>query len=211
MRRDGSGVRVRPAVPADRDVVARLLVELYVVEVPGMMRGSERAQVELARQIVTATPVGLRHVLERDGLVVGMGSLATAEQPRPSTPARVVLRAPAVLGPLHGLRTMLGAARGVLSVAGPPNADEAQLHSLVVDGRYRGRGLGGVLLSRLEDEAVALGKARAVLQVVTSNRAALAFYRSRGYRPLSDGPPVIRRVIGYPSVLMRKDLQRGIG
>jgi ribosomal protein S18 acetylase RimI-like enzyme len=204
-------VHVRPTVPADRDAVARLLVQLYAFEVPGMMRGAEPARTELARRIVAATPAGLRFVLERDGVIVGMGSIGTSQEPRPSTPPKVVLQAPAVLGPVHGLRTIVGAARGVLSVAAPPAANEAQLHSLVVDRRYRGQGLGGLLLARLEDEALARGRTHAVLQVVTSNRTAQDFYRSRGYQPVADPPVGIRRVLGYPTIVMHKDLQQPAG
>jgi len=175
------------------------------------VRGPARGQVELARRMVASTPVGSRLVVERDGQVVAMGSLATAEQPRPSTPASVVLGAPAVLGPVHGLRTVLGAARGLLSVAGPPTAAEAQLHSFVVDEQSRGQGLGGRLLARLEDDARAQGRTGVVLQVVTSNEAARAFYLAHGYRALADRPPVIGRLLGYPSVLMRKDLRPATG
>lgn len=201
-------MQIRPAARGDRDGVAGLLVQLYLFEVPGMMRGPEPEQIELARRIEDATPAGLRFVLERDGLIVGMGSIATSQQPRPSTPAKVVLQAPVVLGPVHGLRTIVGAARGLLSVAGPPVANEAQIHSLVIDQRHRGQGFGGLLLTRLEDEAMARGRTRAMLQVVTSNRTAQAFYRSRGYQRIADSPTGIRRVLGYPTLVMRKDLQQ---
>jgi ribosomal protein S18 acetylase RimI-like enzyme len=93
-------------------------------------------------------------------------------------------------------------------VAGTPTLNEAHIHSLVIDARHRGRGLGSVLLARLENQALNRGKIDAVLQVVTSNRTAQAFYRSRGYQPTGRTAAGIRRVLGYPTILMRKDLQR---
>jgi ribosomal protein S18 acetylase RimI-like enzyme len=201
-----AGAHLREATTGDIGALSRLLVQLYAHELPGMLRGKLEAQVELARRLLHSAPLGRRYVLERDGEVVGMGSLATRDEPRPETPARVLLQAPAVMGPLPGLRTILGAARGVLTIADPPEPDEGQIHSVVVDEARRGEGLGGVILEHLEQDAIGLGKRRAVLQVITSNVGARAFYRSAGYSEdaLRRGLP--RDRLAYPSVLMRKEL-----
>jgi ribosomal protein S18 acetylase RimI-like enzyme len=63
-----------------------------------------------------------------------------------------------------------------------------------------------VILRHLEEDAIGLGKRRAVLQVITSNMRARAFYRSAGYfeAELRRGWPKDR--LAYPSVLMRKEL-----
>jgi ribosomal protein S18 acetylase RimI-like enzyme len=183
-----------------------LLVELYAHELPGMLRGRIEAQVELARRLLLSAPLGRRYVLERAGEVVGMGSLATHDQPRPDIPPRVLLQAPVVMGPLNGIWSILGAARGLLTIADPPEHDEGQIHSLVVDERCRGEGLGGVILRHLEEDAIGLGKRQAVLQVIMSNVGGRAFYRSAGYSETELRRGLARDRLAYPSVLMRKDL-----
>jgi ribosomal protein S18 acetylase RimI-like enzyme len=199
-------INLRRATTDDIGALSRLLVQLYAHELPGMLRGKVEAQVELARRLLQSAPLGRRYVLERAGEVVGMGSLATHDEPRPEIPPRVLLQAPVVMGPSNGIWSILGAARGLLTIADPPEPDEGQIHSVVVDERCRGEGLGGVILRHLEQDAIGLGKRRAVLQVITSNVAARAFYRSAGYSEaeLRHGFP--RDRLAYPSVLMRKQL-----
>jgi ribosomal protein S18 acetylase RimI-like enzyme len=198
--------QLRRATPADIGALSRLLVQLYAVALPGMLRGEIEVQVELASRLLRSAPLGRRYVLERAGEVVGMGSLATHDEPRPETPARVLLQAPVVMGPLNGAFTILGAARGLLTIADPPEHDEGQIHSVVVDETCRGQGLGGVILGHLETDAVSLGKRRAVLQVITSNVGARGFYRSAGYSEAELRRGLPRDRIAYPSVLMRKEL-----
>jgi ribosomal protein S18 acetylase RimI-like enzyme len=197
---------LREATTGDIGALSRLLVQLYAHELPGMLRGKVEAQVELARRLLHSAPLGRRYVLERAGKVVGMGSLATHDAPRPETPPRVLLQAPAVMGPLNGIWSILGAARGLLTIADPPEHDEGQIHSVVVDQTYRGEGLGGVILRHLEEDAIGLGKRRAVLQVITSNVRARAFYRSAGYSEAELQRGLPRDRLAYPSVLMRREL-----
>jgi ribosomal protein S18 acetylase RimI-like enzyme len=200
------GDHLRRATTGDIAALSRLLVQLYAHELPGMLRGEVGAQVELAKRLLQSAPLGRRYVLESAGEVVGMGCLATRDEPRPETPARVLLQAPVVMGPLNGAWSILGAARGLLTIADPPQHDEGQIHSVVVDETCRGEGLGGVILRHLEDDAIGLGKRRAVLQVITSNVGARAFYRSAGYSEaeLRRGPA--RDRLAYPSMLMRREL-----
>jgi ribosomal protein S18 acetylase RimI-like enzyme len=198
--------QLRQATTGDIGALSRLLVELYAHELPGMLRGKAEAQVELARRLLQSAPLGRRYVLERAGEVVGMGSLATHHEPRPDIPPRVLVQAPVVMGPLHGIWSILGAARGLLTIADPPEHDEGQIHSLVVDEACRGEGLGGVILRQLEEDAIGLGKRRAVLQVITSNVGARAFYRSAGYSEAELRRGWARDRLAYRSVLMRKEL-----
>ena len=94
----------------------------------------------------------------------------------------------------------------MLTIADPPQEDEAQIHSVVVDEPWRGEGLGGVILGHLEEEAISLGKRRAVLQVITANVTARAFYRSAGYSEAELRRGLARDRLAYPSVLMRREL-----
>lgn len=198
--------RLREATSGDIGALSGLLVQLYAHELPGMLRGDLEGQVELAGRLLRAAPMGRRYVLERAGEVVGMGSLATHDEPRPEIAARVLLQAAVVMGPLNGVWSILGAARGLLTIADPPQPDAGQIHSVVVDHTHRGEGLGGVILRHLEQDAIALGKSRAVLQVITSNVAARAFYRSAGYTETELRHGSARDRLAYPSMLMRKQL-----
>jgi ribosomal protein S18 acetylase RimI-like enzyme len=94
----------------------------------------------------------------------------------------------------------------LLTIADPPRPDEAQIHSLVVDETRRGEGLGGVILGHLEEEAIGLGKRRAVLQVIASNANARAFYRSAGYSEAELRRGSVRDRLAYTSVIMRREL-----
>jgi ribosomal protein S18 acetylase RimI-like enzyme len=197
---------LRRARTGDIGALSRLLVQLYAHELPGMLRGNVEAQVEPASRLLRSAPLGRRYVLERAGEVVGMGCLATHDEPRPDTPPRVLLQAPVVMGPLNGIWSILGAARGLLTIADPPERDERQIHSVVVDQTCRGKGLGGVILRHLEQDAIGLGKRRAVLQVITSNVTARSFYRSAGYSEAELRRGLPRDRLAYPSMLMRKQL-----
>jgi GNAT superfamily N-acetyltransferase len=182
--------------------MSRLLVQLYAHELPGMLRGKVEAQIELARRLLRSAPLGRRYVLERAGEVVGMGCLATRDEPRHEIPPRVLLQAPVVMGPLNGVWSMLGAARGLVTIADPPEYDEGQIHSVVVDERCRGEGLGGVILRPLEEDAVGLGKRRGILQVITCAGLLPVGRVLRGRAAAW----IAEDRLAYPSVLMRKRL-----
>jgi hypothetical protein len=53
-------VRLRRAETGDIGDLSRLLVQLYAHELPGMLRGRVEAQVELARRLLHAAPLGRR-------------------------------------------------------------------------------------------------------------------------------------------------------
>jgi ribosomal protein S18 acetylase RimI-like enzyme len=202
-----SGLRVRPASSSDVDALSRLLVQLYAFELPGMLRGDSAAQTEIARRLITATPLGGRSVVVRDGAVVATGSLATRDEPRPSTPPGALLALPSVMGTRDALKSFIGVIRGVLTIAAPPAADEAQIHSVVVDDQARGRGAGSRIMQHLEREAAASGKRRVVLQVVASNTGARAFYRALGYEEAGPAHGRLRSAVAFPSVLMHKNIE----
>jgi len=141
----------REATSADVDASSELLVELYAHELPDMLHGSHHAQAALTRRLLVAAPLGLRWVLD-DGSVIATGGIATAEEPRPRTPASAVLSAPLHMDPVRAALTVAGAVRGVLTIAGPPAGDEVLLHSVVVAATQRGSGLGRLLVEHLEDQ-----------------------------------------------------------
>ena len=76
---------IRQATTDDIGAISRLLVQLYAHELPGMLQGDPDAHVELGRVVLTSGSQGVRYVLEADGEIRGMGSLATFEEPKPQT------------------------------------------------------------------------------------------------------------------------------
>jgi hypothetical protein len=134
-----SSDKLRRATTGSIGALSRLLVQLYAHELPGMLRGKLEAQVELARRLLHSAPLRRRYVLERAGEVVGMGSLASHDEPRPETPARILLQAPVVMGPRNGIWSILSAARGLLTIADPPGHDEGQITRSSSTRRFGGR------------------------------------------------------------------------
>lgn len=60
-------------------------------------------------------------------------------------------------------------------------ASSAHLYSLTVDPRHQGRGVGRLLLGRIEEAAVARGLARLHLEVRSDNEGAIGLYLSAGF------------------------------
>lgn len=199
-------ITFRGTGPSDVGPLSRLLVSLYAHEAPGMLAGPFDAQATLTRRLLTSAPLGWRIVALADGDVVATGSLATVEEPRPAVPSSAVLAAPALLGPLNGMRTMVGALRGLATLTVPPQPEEALLHSLVVSEEHQGQGIGRALLTHLETLAGTAGKRRVLLQVVATNTGARDFYRRAGYVEQPRHRTRAQRWIGFPSVIMSKDL-----
>jgi len=199
---------LREATPQDVDALSELLVELYAHELPDMLHGPHRARAALTRRLLVAAPLGRRYVFEDGGGVVATGAIATAEEPRPRTPASAILTAPLHMDPVRAARTIAGAVRGVLTIAGPPAGDEVLLHSVVVATTHRGGGLGRLLMDHLEEEGRRRGKTRGILQVISANSTARTFYRSLGYTEHEHRVGAVARRFGYPSVLMSKPLGR---
>ncbi|MEV0719413.1 GNAT family N-acetyltransferase [Asanoa sp. NPDC050611] len=198
--------RVRSAARSDIPVLSRLLTQLYAFELPGLLRGDPAAQAEFVRRLVLWGPLDGRFVLVRGDEVVATGAVATIDAPRPPTASGALLSLPSLMGAANAVKSLVGVARGLLIVASPPAADEAQIHSVVVDDRARGQGAGAEMMAHLEHTATAAGKRRAVLQVVSSNAGARAFYANLGY---TEGGPThgrLRSAVGFRSVLMHKDL-----
>ena len=63
-------------------------------------------------------------------------------------------------------------------------ADEGEIADLAVAPSARRRGIGGLLLDRVAEEAEGLGIRALYLEVRESNAAARALYESRGYSPV---------------------------
>lgn len=81
---------------------------------------------------------------------------------------------------------------------------DAEVHTLAVDPRYQGRGIGRALLDALLDAA---GRATVFLEVRTDNHAALALYRSAGFTVVGTRPRYYQPS-GADAYTMRRDPTR---
>lgn len=102
--------------------------------------------------------------------------------------------------PFNVLAEVDGTAVGMASGLRPGGAD-AELISLWVDGRARGRGVGDVLVEEVLSWARAEGAGRVVLGVRLANAAAIALYRRHGFvdaganEGVDDGDPPERCMV----------------
>lgn len=83
-------------------------------------------------------------------------------------------------------------------------ADELQIQNIAVATDHRRRQLGSLLLRRAEQEGIARGALCSVLEVRTTNEAALGLYHSFGYRMIGRRKDYYRRPVGDALVLFRR-------
>jgi GNAT superfamily N-acetyltransferase len=102
-------------------------------------------------------------------------------------------------GAVHLIAWCDGRVAGVgrLHFTGP---DEAQIRFMAVEHDWQGRGIGGLILARLEDEARAGGARRMVLN---ARDAAVRFYSRHGYAISGESEPLFDSI---PHWQMRKTL-----
>jgi ribosomal-protein-alanine N-acetyltransferase len=83
-------------------------------------------------------------------------------------------------------------------------ADELQIQNIAVAPDHRRRHLGALLLQKVEAEGIARGALCSVLDVRTSNEAALGLYQSFGYRMIGRRKNYYRRPVCDALVLFRR-------
>lgn len=96
-------------------------------------------------------------------------------------------------------------------VLGRVIAGEAELLTIAVSPQARRRGLGGLLLSRFEAEALARSAVTAFLEVAEDNAPALALYHRAGFAEAGLRRGYYRRPDGTPvdAVVLTKPLAQG--
>ncbi len=60
--------------------------------------------------------------------------------------------------------------------------EDGEVANIAVDSAFRGRGIGKALMTKMHEEAAALGATRCLLEVRASNSPAIALYEGLGYR-----------------------------
>lgn len=203
-------VTSRPATREDFPAIARLLIQLYAVELPGALRGSLAGQQELLHFTLAAKQaqglLGRTVACDAAGNVV---ATATVEYPGVTPYDRVpngtISQAVKLIGYGATARLLMVVARSMLPAPRPHTPDAVWIHSVVVDERYRGQGIGQAIMTDLEQQAYAQGYQTAWLQVLAMNQPARRLYRQLGYRDVWATPRWQQRLT-WPSYLMTKAL-----
>lgn len=204
------GFTLRLARPEDLVPISDLLTQLYAAELPGALAGPHAKQAELLRFTLEAkSQQGLRHryVLSDPGGVI----VATAALDMPGEPAYerapdgTIATALRVLGVRHTLQLLLTVARSMLIKPQERPAGSVLLHSVVVDAKLRGQGLGRVLVEGIEAKVRSTGLNTIVLQVLVANQAAQHFYHSLGYQIYWRSPSYLR-MLSWPITMLRKEI-----
>lgn len=87
------------------------------------------------------------------------------------------------------------------------NAKVARLYSIAVAGKWRGKGIGKIMLSHAESRAVAQGCNRMHLEVKTTNADAIALYTKNGYTWVDFLPDYYKE--GVHGIRLEKKLDPG--
>lgn len=213
MDRPSRPLTIRPVVREDFPAIAHLLTQLYAAELPGALSGPRDGQQRLLRFTLEAKQgQGLqgRYVACSEAGDV----LATAAVEHPNTPryerapAGTIRQSLAQIGYRATARLLVVVAQSMVGVPRPRTPDAVWLHSVVVDERHRGQGVGRALITALEQQAGEQGSRSAWLQVLAVNQPARRLYQRLGYAD-AWASPRWQAAITWPSYLMYKALTPG--
>jgi ribosomal protein S18 acetylase RimI-like enzyme len=200
-----SGVRLRPAVPADADACARLALEppggLHLIVADG------RTRFHVARRTFAARGTGFGW--ERSLVADGGGSVVAMVARFPDTDwPRLRIRTGAVMlaaaGPRYAI-PLLRRGRIEERAMAPIGPGRMYVMSLAVDPARRGEGIGAKLLARVCEEARADGLRAVALDVSSDNERAIRFYRREGFTTVSEARvPATRSMPVFGMVRMER-------
>jgi len=203
-------ITVRPATRADFPAIARLLIQLYSVELPGALRGPDAGQQRLLEFTLQAKQdQGLqgRYVAcDKKGDILATATLEyPGVPPYDRAPDGTLGQALSLLGHRATLRLLSVVAQSLVRVPRPRTPDIVWLHSVVVDEHQRGRGIGQTIMRTVEEQASAAGYRAAWLQVLARNQPARQLYQRLDYAE-AWSTPRWQQTITWPSLLMHKVL-----
>lgn len=205
-----SPITIRPATRDDFPAIARLLRQLYAVELPGALRGAPAAQQALLEFTLAAKAnQGLQGRYVACDVAGNVVATATVEYPGTTpydrAPDGTISQAIKRIGYGATARLLLVVARSLVPVPRPQTPDAVWLHSVVVDEASRGQGIGQAIMTTVEAQAAAAGYQRAWLQVLQMNQPAQRLYQQLGYT-VAWSTPRWQHLLTWPSSLLVKPL-----
>lgn len=205
-----SEITVRPAQRADLPMIADLLIQLYAAELPGALHGPRARQQALMRFTLEANDIqGLRRryvACTPAGDVIATAAIeAPAEARYERAPAGTISKALTCIGYPATARLLLTVAQSMIGTNFKTPADAVFFHSVVVDARCRGQGIGQTLMQAVEQIARKEGYPAAVLQVLAANQPARRLYGHCGYQDIWRSPRWAA-MLSWPSYIMQKTL-----
>ncbi|EFO79019.1 GCN5-related N-acetyltransferase [Oscillochloris trichoides DG-6] len=194
------------------EVLAALLVQLYHVEAPGVLRGPLEGQWGFFQHLLAyelASGSGGRYLaINAAGEIVGTLGLRqpgrTLAMVLPPGTLRMAFQS---IGYADTLRLILSGLRAACAPEVILSHGEFYLYSVVVDAPMRGRGIGAKMISSIEAITRQLGGHSLILRVLSDNSSARRLYQRMGYQVVPRRPELLERLaIAIPSEEMRKVL-----
>ncbi len=205
-----SELTVRPAGRADLPVIADLLIQLYAAELPGALNGPLAGQQDLMRFTLEANDTQGLHrryvACTTAGDVIATAAIeAPGEARYERAPAGTIGKAVTCIGYRATARLLLTVAQSMIGATFKTPDDAVFIHSVVVDRRHRGQGIGETLMQAVEQSALEQGYPSAILQVLAANQPARQLYRHCGYQDIWQSPRWAA-ILSWPSYMMQKML-----
>jgi len=159
----------------------------------------------LARLFGRTPPAAISEARSRDALALARLHAASFPSGWSEAEMERLLSDPAVIAHLARANGGRGQPAGFLMSRCA--ADEAEILSVAVDPKARGRGVAGALLAHHLSRAAARGIARIFLEVGEDNAPALRLYEKAGFRPVGKRAGYYPRPEGAVSALvLRREL-----
>ncbi len=201
-------VTLREAQADDCAALADLLVQLYHAEMPGVLRGTPEGQRAFVHALLSVGGLGgwagRWMVYDTGGALVGTTGMYLPGEPQSvSVPPGIFLIAWRTLGPANALLMLANMVRAVFAGGAGLPPSTAYIHSVVVDQRARGRGIGQALLAELERHAAERGARAIQLRVIVGNAPARRLYLRQGYRVVGRTPRWLAPLT-FPTETMHK-------
>jgi ribosomal protein S18 acetylase RimI-like enzyme len=183
-------VSLRPAVPEDAPLAARLLHMSMGRIADALFCCVGRETDDVLYRMFTLRGNRFSHefgtIAELDGVPVGL-MIAYPGRGLGRLGIRMAAQVPPILGARGLIRFLYRALP--LALDREARADEYHINSLAVLPHARSQGVGTRLLKHAEEQALALGLHRCSLTVATGNARAQSLYERLSYRPLDATEP----------------------
>jgi ribosomal protein S18 acetylase RimI-like enzyme len=203
-------VELHPVDVGDLAPLSALIVQLYNIEVPGVLGPEPDKPARLFQHILNYelenSGQGRYIATTESGEIVGSVGLRLAGEPIAGVvPPGIVSIALKTVGMFGTLRIFGNMLRTALLPETLLRPGDAFIYSVVVDESWRSRGIGQAMMERIEQIAFEHGARATLLRVLSNNTPARRLYERLGYRVIGSTPRLIGW-LSYSTDLMRKEL-----